>query len=270
MSSLGNLSILFIAMALVAALEILAPLHPKTAWRRNHLAGNLGLGALTLFLNVALGMAGVLASEALRARGLGLLSGRPLPAAIHIVLAIALLDLSTYGLHVLMHRVPCLWRAHRVHHADPLVDVTTAYRQHPIEVLLRAAGVLLPAWGLGLSPQAVALYRIVSGVNALLEHANIGVWSPLDTFVSFLVVTPNMHKVHHSRRPRETDSNYGNILSIFDRIFGTFTAPAPTPTLRYGLAGYDDVRQHRLGNLIRLPFARARAGPARPEPEPNA
>jgi sterol desaturase/sphingolipid hydroxylase (fatty acid hydroxylase superfamily) len=253
----GNVARLLVAMALIAMLESFAPLHAETPWRRNHLAGNLGLSGLTLLLNLALGVAGALGSEALRARGIGLLSGGAVPAALDVVIAIVVLDLATYALHVLMHRVPWMWRVHRVHHSDPLVDVTTAYRQHPIEVLLRFAGILLPAWALGLSPQSLAAYRVISGANALLEHANFEVWQPIDDLAALLVVTPNMHKVHHSRRSQETDSNYGNILSIFDRLFRTFTPAARHAPVHYGLAGYDDARQHRLPNLLQLPYLSA-------------
>ena len=115
---------------------------------------------------------------------------------------------------------------------------------------------MAPAWTLGIPAQAVALYRGISALVALTEHMNVKLWEPLDRALSWLVVTPNMHKLHHSRLPTETDSNYGNILSGFDRVFGTFTPPSPARAIDYGLAGLDDDGSQRLGALLRLPLRR--------------
>jgi sterol desaturase/sphingolipid hydroxylase (fatty acid hydroxylase superfamily) len=134
-----------------------------------------------------------------------------------------------------MHRVPALWRVHRVHHSDRFVDVTTTLRQHPLETLLRFLFIMVTALPLGLPVAAVAAYRLLSVINALFEHANLRLWQPLDGLLSLVVVTPNMHKVHHSRFQPETDSNYGNILSLFDRAFRTFTPTERSARVEYGL-----------------------------------
>jgi sterol desaturase/sphingolipid hydroxylase (fatty acid hydroxylase superfamily) len=134
------------------------------------------------------------------------------------------------------------------------VDVTTTTRQHPIEGLWRFPFIMTPAWALGVPVEAVAIYRGVSALVALTEHMNVKLWEPLDRALSLLVCTPNMHKLHHSRLAIETDSNYGNILSLFDRVFGTFTPPSPARCIEYGLAGYDDAGSQQLGALLRLPF----------------
>jgi sterol desaturase/sphingolipid hydroxylase (fatty acid hydroxylase superfamily) len=194
-------------------------------------------------------------SEALRARGFGLCSRFPTSSFALVLVAIVALDFANYFAHWLMHRVPALWRVHRVHHSDPLVDVTTSLRQHPFENVLRFSFTIAAAWGLGLPAAAVAVYRLISALNGLFEHANIRLWQPLDGLISITFVTPNMHKVHHSRRQSETDSNYGNIFSLFDRIFGTFTASDRVAHVEYGLDGYDNIDTHRLSRLLKLPFA---------------
>ena len=155
-----------------------------------------------------------------------------------------------------MHALPALWRVHRVHHADPLVDVTTTLRQHPIEGLWRFLFIMTPAWVLGVSAPTLLLYRMASALVGLTEHMDVKLLEPLDRALSWLVCTPNMHKLHHSRRPIETDSNYGNLFSLFDRVFGTFTPPTPGRCVDYGLEGYDGAESQQLGALLRLPFDR--------------
>jgi sterol desaturase/sphingolipid hydroxylase (fatty acid hydroxylase superfamily) len=253
--SLRIVSSLLVVMAALGILETVVPFRSRGSWRRAHLAGNLSLSIVTLIFNVALGVGGALVSAALRENRIGLLSGPVVPGAVHLVTAILVLDLSTYLAHALMHRVPWLWRVHRVHHTDPLVDVTTAYRQHPVETLIRMVSLVVPAWILGLTPESIALYRLVSALNALLEHANLRLWQPVDDVLALAVVTPNMHKVHHSRSHAETDSNYGNIFSIFDRAFKTFTPTARARTVDYGLAGFDEPSAQRFAYLMRLPLA---------------
>src|SRR5262245_50708211 len=124
------------------------------------------------------------------------------------LLALVVFDLSTYAAHRALHGIPILWRAHRVHHADPLVDVTTTLRQHPIETAVRFLFLLVPSVAFGIPPEAIAIYRFTSVNNGLLEHANVKLWQPLDSVLSLFVVTPYMHKIHHSRNANETDSNY--------------------------------------------------------------
>jgi sterol desaturase/sphingolipid hydroxylase (fatty acid hydroxylase superfamily) len=154
------------------------------------------------------------------------------PILAQIIGGFVVLDFSFgYLAHRTMHGSPTLWRAHRVHHSDPFVDATTTFRNHPIEGLWRFLFLIVPIWVLGVPAEAVALQRLLTVINGSLEHANIRVWPPLDRVLSLIWVTPNMHKVHHSRDRAETDSNYGNILSIYDRIFRTFT---PTDRARFG------------------------------------
>ncbi len=264
-SLLPGAATILAGMALLSLLETLLPLARERAWRRRHWLPNLALVALTLALNFAFNAGAVLISDWLTSRGFALLSGSALPLATLILIGVFALDASTYACHRLMHRLPLLWNAHRVHHCDPLVDVTTSLRQHPIEGLWRFGFVMTPAWLLGVPVEAVAIYRVASALQALAEHMNVKLWEPLDHALSWLTCTPNMHKLHHSRRQLETDSNYGNIFSLFDRVFGTFTPPAPGCHVDYGLEGYDAPEAQRLGALLRLPFR----GPA-PSHSPSA
>jgi len=128
-------------------------------------------------------------------------------------------------------------------------------RFHPIETLWRFVFIVVPTWLLGLPVQAVALYRTVSAFIALFEHMNVKVWQPLDTTLSFVIGTRHMHKLHHSRVPTETNTNYGNILSLFDRVLGTLTSTARANSVDCGLEGYDDADTQRIGGLLGLPFA---------------
>jgi sterol desaturase/sphingolipid hydroxylase (fatty acid hydroxylase superfamily) len=134
------------------------------------------------------------------------------------------------------------------------VDVTTALRFHPLETLWRFIFIVVPAWLLGLPVGAVAIYRVVSVWVALLEHMNVKLWQPLDSALSLVVGTPNMHKVHHSRLAIETNTNYGNIFSLFDRVLGTFTPSSAARFVDYGLTGYDEPSSQQFRALLHLPF----------------
>jgi sterol desaturase/sphingolipid hydroxylase (fatty acid hydroxylase superfamily) len=172
-------------------------------------------------------------------------------------LGVAILDFFTYVAHWAMHKVPALWRVHRVHHSDPFVDVTTSFRTHPLEGLWRLVWTLVPALAFGLSAQAIVIYRSISLVNALFEHSNLAVPRRLDRALSWIWVTPNMHKIHHSSLPQQTDSNYGNILTLFDRFFRTFTATDRGFALEYGLTDSNPQHVKSLRGLLSMPFQRA-------------
>lgn len=210
---LSSVGVVVVGMLVPSVVESIFAFQ-RSRWRTAHLPINLGLAALTLTTNLLFTIGLVSVGSAIDAR----------PATLGLVIGgIVVLDFCTYLAHRLMHHIPLLWPAHRLHHADPLVGVTTTLRQHPVEGLWRFAFIAVPALLMGLPLEAVVLYRLISTVNALLEHTNVRVWPPLDRMLSWLVVTPNMHKVHHSEDPREADTNFGNILSVCDRVLRTFT-----------------------------------------------
>jgi sterol desaturase/sphingolipid hydroxylase (fatty acid hydroxylase superfamily) len=242
-----RIAVLLGLMAALALVETLIPFRAH-ARRRGRIAPNLALTALFLAVNLALAVA--LAALAMRPA----LHGTA-PAAWAIAGGVVVLDGAAYLVHVLLHKVPALWRLHRVHHSDREIDVTTAYRQHPLETVLRFAFAAAPALALGMPAETVALYRLLSGTNALLEHANLRVPRGLERVLGWLVVTPPMHKVHHSRAQAETDSNYSNIFSIFDRLFGTWRPPAHDATIVYGLDESNPLGDLSFGALLKWPWS---------------
>ncbi|HZP13433.1 MAG TPA: sterol desaturase family protein [Nevskiaceae bacterium] len=231
-----SLKAMTLLLALMAALAIVETWIPRRAsevpqgprWRIN-----LALTAIYLALNLVLTLSVIGIAASMDARGVGALRSLHLPTVAQFAIGFVLLDFFAYVVHVLMHKSPLLWRLHRVHHSDRHVDVTTTFRQHPLEGALRFAFTAAPALSLGVSANATAIYRLISGINALFEHANIRVDARVDRWLRWLIVTPDMHKIHHSRRAIETDSNYANIFSMHDRLFGTYTPRADD--LRYGL-----------------------------------
>jgi sterol desaturase/sphingolipid hydroxylase (fatty acid hydroxylase superfamily) len=245
MHTQSSLLVVLGAMGALAMLETVAPFRAAARGARR-LRVNLGLTVVTLALNLVLVPAGALLVEWLRARGWGLWPARATPpsagasppttAALATgALAIAALDLSTWLAHRLMHAVPALWRFHRVHHADAAVDVTTTLRQHPVEGLVRQAFIVAAACALGVPAALLGLYRLSSVLVALLEHANLRLPRPLERALALVITTPDLHKMHHSRDPRETDSNYGNIFSLYDRAFRTFTPAGRVADVELGL-----------------------------------
>jgi sterol desaturase/sphingolipid hydroxylase (fatty acid hydroxylase superfamily) len=190
-------------------------------------------------------------------RGIGCFVGARLHPGALALLGIAGLDLSAYVAHLLLHKLPLGWRFHRVHHSELEVDVTTAFRQHPGETLWRLLWQCIGTVAFGLPFWVLPVYLSLSSLNALLEHANLRVQESVDRFLQLLIVTPNMHKIHHSRVVDETDSNYSNIFSIWDQLFGTYTRRAEYRTLRYGLDGFDSKQKQQLKELIIEPFRRA-------------
>jgi sterol desaturase/sphingolipid hydroxylase (fatty acid hydroxylase superfamily) len=233
-------------MAVISLVEVALPLYVRNERGRGRVPANLALTALVFILNWAMTTASALI--VLPRKPL------PLPMAAQIAISVVVLDFFTYVAHASMHKLPWLWRFHRIHHSDPFVDATTTYRFHPMEGLWRFLWTMVPALALGLPAAGIVVYRLISALNGLLEHANVPVWRPLDRVLSFVWVTPNMHKVHHSAERRQTDSNYGNILSLFDRLFRTFTPTEQAFDLTYGLGDTELKRVKSLRGLIKMPF----------------
>ena len=217
--------LLVVGCAVLWSLESIVPLY-RFRDRLRHALPNVALTLLVLLTNLALSFTAAFASS---------LRSVALPAWLHVLIGIAALDCSAYAAHVLLHKMPRAWRFHRLHHSDAHVDVTTAFRQHPVETVWRVAWQLPAIVLFGLPLWIVVVYLTISALNAQLEHANVRIPASADRMLRLLVVTPNMHKVHHSRRQPETDSNYANILSIWDRLFGTYTRALDFAALRYGL-----------------------------------
>jgi sterol desaturase/sphingolipid hydroxylase (fatty acid hydroxylase superfamily) len=242
------------ALAALTLIEALIPLRAamKAAGRRR---ANLAMTALTLATNSALNVAVVLALAAAAAADFGLFNRVAAPAPAAVLLVVIALDLSSYFAHVAMHGSPMLWAFHRIHHSDLHVDATTGLRQHPVESLWRYLFLLLFALPLGASPEAFGLFRVLSAAVALLEHANIEVPPALDRALARVTTFPGLHKNHHARDRALADSNYGNILSVWDRMFGTLTPPGAIRGA-YGLEGCDGPEYRSFASLLAAPFQR--------------
>jgi sterol desaturase/sphingolipid hydroxylase (fatty acid hydroxylase superfamily) len=257
LSSITTVGVILAAMGVVAWLETIIPLHARGRWNDVHLGPNLALTLVTFATGVFFNAALVLTLGWLHSRGLGMLHMAAFPPLAAAAVVVVGLDFSTYVAHVTMHRTPALWRFHGVHHSDPAVDVTTTIRQHPGEGVIRYAFMAAAAMALGAGPGPFAVYRVWSAVQGLLEHANLRVPRRLDTLLSLVVVTPNMHKVHHSRAVTETNTNYANLFSLFDRLFATFTPSERGVDIVYGLDGFDDPAAQSAAGLLAMPFRAA-------------
>lgn len=184
-----------------------------------------------------------------------------LPSWLEVVVAVLLLDLMIYGQHVASHKIPLFWRIHRVHHSDRDVDVTTAIRFHPIEIAISMVLKIGTVYLIGASALAVILFEILLNGCAMFNHANIKIPRGLDRILRMLIVTPDMHRIHHSVRRRETDANYGFNLSWWDRLFRTYIDQPAGGHLEMGLGleEIQDERPTRLGWSLLFPF-RSRRG----------
>ena len=251
---LSTMGTILAVMALLAAIEAWIPLHARGRWGHGHLRPNLALTLITFGVNAVFNGALVLLLRWQEASGIGVLHAIAPSPVVATAIVVLGLDLTWYLTHVAMHASPVLWRFHRVHHSDPAVDVTTTIRQHPGEGVFRYALLAVSACGLGAGPGAFAVYRAWSVLHGLLEHANVRIPPRLDAIIAWVVTTPNMHKVHHSRRREETNSNYGNIFSLFDRWFSTFTPTVRGTSIAYGLDGFDDRKDQTTMGLLALPF----------------
>jgi sterol desaturase/sphingolipid hydroxylase (fatty acid hydroxylase superfamily) len=252
-----RLAALLAACALLSSVELLIPLFRYHPGRLRRAVPNIMLAAGVVLTNLALASVTASMSELVTRLGIGFFAGMGLRPWILLLLGIAGLDLSAYVAHLLLHKLPLGWRFHRVHHSELEVDVTTAFRQHPGETLWRLLWQCIGTVVFGLPFWVLPVYLSLSSLNALLEHANLRMHERVDRFLQLLIVTPNMHKIHHSRDVAETDSNYSNIFSIWDRLFRTYTRRAEYRTLSYGLDGFDSQQKQRLKELIIEPFRRA-------------
>jgi sterol desaturase/sphingolipid hydroxylase (fatty acid hydroxylase superfamily) len=250
---LTNLTVIVTVMAIGALLETAVPMFMAKPWKNGRRTANLWLTALSFLSNWLL--ASIAAVAAVTLRPTGLLVRMAWPFWVEVLFGIVVLDFSVgYLSHRTMHRWPAMWRFHQVHHGDPFVDVTTTYRSHPIETVWRFMFAIIPVWVLGLPAEAVLIQRLLQATNGVIEHANIRLWSPLDRVLSLVWVTPNVHKIHHSREVSETNSNYANLLTIYDRVLGTYT-PAERPrTVTYGLDDAQRMGAASFPALLVMPF----------------
>lgn len=252
-----RLGIFLALLAVLALAEFVWPRHPGPARRTRRWPVNFGLGALNVIcLRVLVPWAALDAAIWARAHAVGVLNLWPLPTMVAAVGGFLALDLVIYLQHRLMHRVGWLWRLHRVHHTDLALDVSSGVRFHPLEILLsmgiKMAAVLL----LGPAPAVVMAFEIVLSAFSLATHTNVALPVRLDALLRWILVTPDMHRIHHSIRRVETDSNFCFHLSCWDQLLGTYRAQAAVPQaqITLGLEVFREDEEQRLPTLLAQPF----------------
>jgi sterol desaturase/sphingolipid hydroxylase (fatty acid hydroxylase superfamily) len=244
--------------ALMALWEILAPRRPLSQSKTNRWLNNILLVVFnTALLRVVFPVAAIGVAEYAQLSQWGLFNLVPAHPAVVMVTSVIVLDMAIYLQHVMFHAVPLLWRLHRVHHADLDFDVTTGARFHPIEILLSMLIKFAVIVLLGPPLAAVVIFEVLLNAMAMFNHSNVRMPLALDSMLRRLIVTPDMHRVHHSRLADETNSNFGFNLSAWDRIFGTYRAqPAAGHTdMVIGIDTFrDPAHCVKISGLLFMPF----------------
>ena len=257
-----RLGVFATVLTVLIAGELLAPRRQFTVRRSRRWPGNVGVVVIStvliriLFPTAAVGLALVAV-----ANGWGLLNLVAAPDWLAILVAIVLLDLIIYAQHRLFHAVPILWRLHRMHHADLEIDVTTGFRFHPGEIVLSMVIKLGAVAVLGAPALGVMIFEILLNATSLFNHSNIRLSVAVDERLRRILVTPDMHRVHHSIVARETNSNFGFNLPWWDRLFGTYRAQpaAGHEAMTIGLTLFRDPSELRLDRILMQPLRRERA-----------
>jgi len=244
--------------AVIGLWELAAPRRVLTVSKGLRWASNLGIVVLnTVLLRLLFPLAAVGVAAFCKANGWGLLNHFHIPFVIAVPLAVIVLDFVIWLQHVMVHAVPALWRLHRVHHADPDYDVTTGARFHPIEIVLSMLIKFATIAVLGPPVVAVVIFEVLLNATAMFNHGNIRLPSALDRVLRWFVVTPDMHRVHHSIEDDEANSNFGFNLPWWDRLFGTYREQPRAGHLgmTIGIRDHRDPREvARLPGMLLLPF----------------
>jgi sterol desaturase/sphingolipid hydroxylase (fatty acid hydroxylase superfamily) len=244
-------------LVLMALWEIAAPRRPLTVSKGSRWGNNLGLVLIdTLALRFLLPANAVTTAVLIQQHGWGILNNLSISCGLAVVLGVAVLDLTIYLQHAMFHAIPTLWRLHRVHHTDLDFDVTTGVRFHPIEILLSMGIKMGAVTLLGASPLAVILFEVLLNGTSLFNHGNVHLPRPMDRILRLVVVTPEMHRVHHSVVIQEHNSNFGFNFPWWDRFFGTYRdqPAAGHLAMTIGLAPFREPQRLTLLRLLILPF----------------
>lgn len=254
--------ILIIVLAVLTIAEIYKPakVPPGTRWQnRGH---NLLIGAMYILAGSLLGLGMTWIAIKTETLDIGLFSVLPTPLWAKIVVGFILFDFIEYWRHRLSHAVPTLWRVHRVHHSDPLMDVSTAFRNHPLNWMTiyppRAIAIIL----FGIPPITLAIYTLVWFVTVSYHHSNISLGRRIESLIDLLIVTPDRHYVHHACHDRkQTDSQFGVVFIIWDKIFGTLVSAPSRQVFEHGLEEFPDESDHTLLGMLSQPFKPVNAAP---------
>lgn len=235
-------------LALLAGLEAWIPAFRAPPLRSRRWETNIVLGLINGVLASLAPLSAIAAAGFAKRHDVGFFNNVDVPVWIAVAATVALYSLAGYALHVMMHKVPLFWRIHRVHHLDTHLDATTALRNHPLDYVFGIAVLAAVAIVFGLSTWALVVYESVQAIMGLMSHANLRLPQSIDRVLRLLIVTPNMHCLHHSSYQPETDSNYGGVLSIWDRLFGTYRSE-PLTTFDQMVIGLAQVRDHRTSEI---------------------
>lgn len=259
-SSLHRSLILFGGMLFFYLIEYAGPLFKFNYKKLSHAGINLVFTLTTIIVNFLFAFTIVKIGDWSIQNNIGILTHVHVSLLLYTIIGLLLLDLiGAYTVHYVEHKVKWMWRFHLIHHSDTFIDTTSANRHHPGESIFRLFFTVLAVGIVGAPMWLVMLYQSVSVILSQFNHANIKLPSWLDKGISLLIVSPNMHKVHHHYVQPYTDSNYGNIFSIWDRLFGTFKTLSPDK-IHYGIDTHMSPQENNaLGNLFAIPFQPYRA-----------
>lgn len=259
MDTSGNL----IAALVLVSLWIFEAVAPGLKGPRAGLAQrarHIALGAMNAMVSVALVGVLLLVDIVSTEAGFGVLRWIDAPVWLSVLAGFVLLDLWQYVCHLLMHHVPVLWRLHAVHHNAERLEATAAMRFHTLEIVLIGITTIPLVALLGIRMETLAVYHVVLVPVAMFHHADIRLGPIADRALRYIIVTPRMHWLHHSRWQPETDSNFGGVFSFWDRLFGTFRSRKRAETVALGLDGFDEREINTLSGMMATPFGGSRAG----------
>jgi len=252
-----RLGFFFGVLIIIAIWELLSPRRKLATSKPVRWASNLGIVLIdTALVKLIFPIMAINVAFVAQENSWGLLNNIALPYWVEVAMGVLILDCIIYLQHLMFHAVPLLWRLHMMHHADLDYDVTTGLRFHPIEIMISMVIKMASVAALGASPVTVVLFEIVLNATAMFNHGNIKLPLGLDAVLRLLVVTPDMHRVHHSVTIRETNSNFGFNFPWWDRLFGTYRAQpaAGHEGMTIGLAQFRDAGKNNLFGMLVLPF----------------
>ena len=260
----------FAVLLACAGIEVLAPGRALAPRRRKRWRANFALTAVAIGVMGVLPVTFISVAASSADHRLGLFNQLDLPLALALIAQLLARGFISFATHWLMHKVPAFWRLHRVHHLDTALDVSTTVRLHPAELLVQLAIGVPMVIALGLSPWVLMLYEILDAGVTVFAHANISLPAWLERRLRLVIVTPDLHCVHHSAAQPETDSNFGAVLPFWDIVFGTYRARnrAELASLVLGLEEVRDARAHRIGWLLSSPWRAIQDTPRDPPRSP--
>jgi sterol desaturase/sphingolipid hydroxylase (fatty acid hydroxylase superfamily) len=254
--TLADLQPIMVLVLLITmyCIESFRPYLAKPAKKKQHDIHNFFLTAINFALNGVIGFAVLYAVVFTADHQLGLLNQFELPEFAEIIASIMLMDFGSYCIHRLQHRVPFLWRFHRVHHSDTALNTSSSLRFHPIEtVLTQGIYTCIAVTLFGVSMTSFVIYGTIALIFVITQHSNVKLPNWIEKYGRYIFSTAGWHKIHHSNEQKFTDSHYGGIFTFWDRIFDTWHTVKPDE-IKYGLREFDDAEKQKVGFLLRSPF----------------